>query len=287
MINKFISYTFIATSLLFTNINAEITETAQIESILPAVENDSFVLFNVANVLTDSELSLGSPPWRAYVKARTSNNLHDKLTWLVLNHIPHKSVEFATSELIKSLQNDEIAVAGLTSRGRSEWYSTQKPGVDKLTNYLLNCMGIDFRNSTLPFVSIQMEGAPFLEHFNAGIFYSNHMEKGQFIKELLANSGYKPASVVLVDDKLDSLVDVEAAMQELNIPFHGYWYTRAKENRKNFSPMVANVQLQSLLLENTIISDEEAQKIIDERYSNVDPDEFFQDLMAQIYWHCE
>lgn len=287
MINKFITYSLIASSLLFTNVNAEIIEIRQIETILPKVQQDTFVLFNIANVLTDSEISLGSAPWRAYVKANTTNELHDKLTWLVANRVQHKSVEPITPELIKKLQNNGIAVAALTSRGRNEWYSTQQPGVDKLTRNMLNTIGIDFRQSELPFVSIQMEGAPFLEHFNAGIFYSNHMDKGQFIKELLVNSGYKPSSVILIDDKFDSLADAEAAMQELNIPFTGYWYPCAKiSDKANFSPMVANVQLQALLLDDRILSDEEAQQIIDTRYSDVDPDAFFMDLMDQLYWHC-
>lgn len=283
MLTKLFSTLSVAACLTLTTLNAEIVEINQIETILPSIEQDTFVIFNIAEVLTDSEISLGSSPWRKYVKEKTgSYTVHDYLSWMAFLEIPHKPVESITPKLIKDLQQREIAVAAFTSRGRSEWYSTAIYGVDLQTEKTLAEMNIDFTRSALPFVFIQMEGNPFLEHSRNGIFYSNHMEKGHFLKLLLSDSGYKPSSVVFIDDKRDSLEIVEAAMKELGIPFHGFWYTRTQQDRKNFSPMVAHLQLQAMLDKKKIPSDQEAQIIIDAQYQDVDPDAFFKDLLSNL-----
>lgn len=281
MFNKFIIVFIAITS--FASLPAEITQINQMDEILPSIEQDSFILFNIAEVLTDSELSLGSSPWRTSLK-RTSglNTVHDYLSWKIFNEVPHKPVEKVTPELIKDLQQREIAVAALTSRGRHEWYSTSMYGVDLQTEKVLAGMNIDFFKSSLPFVYIQMEGSSFSQHYRKGIFYCNHMEKGAFLKELLENSGYRPSSLILVDDKRDSLEGVEITMQELGIPFHGFWYTRTKDDRKHYSPMVAHIQLKSLIDEKRILTDEEAQEMIDLHYSEVDPDIFFQEILNDL-----
>jgi hypothetical protein len=272
LIKCFVAH-LLAAVVCFSDIQAEITEIHQIEEIEPFIHCNSFVLFNIAEVLTDSELSLGSSPWRTYVKKQAMKidsltyDLHDALTWLVFNQIPHKAVEHKITKLIRSLQNSGIVTAALTSRGRSIWYSTKQAGVDEMTEKVLEGIGIDFKLSRLPFYFIQQEDSYYLSHYRNGIFYSEHMEKGDFLKELLLDSGYTPGSVILVDDKLDSLISVEMALNEINIPFYGFWYTKTKKERQNFSPMIANVQLQALLKDNIILSDEIAQVIIDLLYT--------------------
>jgi hypothetical protein len=288
MFTKLFSLSIIISSLTLSTLTAEIVETDQIETILPAIEQDTLVLFNIAEVLTDSEISLGSSPWRAYLREQAPNlthipyHVHDKLTWLAFNCIPHKPVETITPAIIQYLQEKEIAVAAFTSRGRTEWYSTEIQGVDEATENVLSLMFIDFAKSSLPFVFIQMEGNPYLLHYRNGIFYSNHMKKGDFLKQLLEDSGYKPSSVVFVDDKRDSLESVEAALKELNIPFHGFWYTHTKKDRINFSPMVANIQLEALIKNHKLLSDKEAQDIVESDYQDVDPDRFFLDLINSL-----
>lgn len=285
MLNKFFTMLIATAGLSLTSLSAEITQINEIEEILPKIEQNSFVLFNIAEVLTDSQLSLGSSPWRAYVKEKSNLNVaHDYLSWMAFREAPHNPVEPSTPDIIYVLQQKEIAVAALTSRGRHEWYSAPIHGVDSQTQKVLESMNIDFGKSRLPFIFIQQEGSYYLEHYRNGIFYCNHMDKGAFLKQLLSNSGYKPSSVVLIDDKRSSLVDVEEAMQELGIPFHGFWYTRTKEDRKNFSPMIANIQLKALLDERKILSDEEAQAIIDTKYPGVDPDALFQQILSDLFF---
>lgn len=262
--------------------HAEIIETKTVKAIFQYLDDDTLLLFNIAEVLTDSTISLGSSPSRKYIKAKAQNwdnkpecDVHDAITWLIANSVPHKAIEPATPEIIKNLQDRGIAIAALTSRGRSEWYTTQVPGVDDVTEAMLNAINIDLTRSTPPIVSIQMEGSPYLDHYRNGIYYSNHMDKGEFLHELLMNSGYSPKNVILIDDKKESLEDVERAMQELGIPFTGFWYTRTKADHADFNPMVATLQLERLVSDGSILSEEEAVELATTVYQDVDPDAYF------------
>ncbi len=47
---------------------AEIIPITEIKQIVPQVEQEALVLFNIAEVLTDSSMSLGCSAWRKYLK---------------------------------------------------------------------------------------------------------------------------------------------------------------------------------------------------------------------------
>lgn len=269
--------------LAFLPLQAEIIETSTSAAILPYVEEDALVFFNIANVLTDSSLSLGNAASRKYLKKNCDAATHDSLTWLIFNEVPHQAVERATPALIESLQSAGVAVAALTSRGRAVWYDTEMPGVDHMTEQVLYQIGIDLRLSQLPFVSIQMEGAPFFEHYHAGIFYVEHMDKGEFLKNLFTQTGHIPSKVILVDDKRDGLESVEAAMQKSGIPFYGFLYTRATLEAPKFNPMAAILQLEQLLEKGTILEEKQAQELAETLYKEVDPDLYFREVLNKYY----
>lgn len=268
---------------------ATITEINNIEEILPAIETDSLLLFNIAEVVMDSSIELGISPWRKYVKNNAPMcfkprllNFHDELTLFVARNIPPKAVEDLTPQIIETYQKQGLPVFAFTSRGRTEWYTTQVEGVDQLTEDLMHKLGVHFEKSQLPVNWQNLEDSAFAPYFHHGIIYANHMGKGEFLKQLLQETGYVPAKIVFVDDKRDSLESVEKAMQEMGVPFAGFWYTRTANDHKKFSPMIAHIQLQSLIFENRMLSNEEATAIIQKSYQGIDPDTFFKDLLKRI-----
>lgn len=270
-------------------ISATVTNINQIEQILPAIENDTLVLFNIAEVVMDSQTDLGTSAWRKYVrnKAPMCNkplpyNIHDELTLLVARKVPSKAVETITPPLIEMLQRQGLPVLAFTSRGRTEWYTSEVQGVDQLTEDLMHELNVHFEASQLPTAFQDLENGPYSPYYHHGIIYANHMEKGEFLMQLLQDTGYLPAKIVFIDDKYDSLEGVEKVLQELGIPFEGFWYSRTTHDHKNFSPMIAHIQLQSLIFEDQILSNEEAARIVNERYSDVDADQFFYDLLQRI-----
>lgn len=262
---------------------AVITPTTNIQDVIPSIQDkDTLVLFNIAEVLMDTETSLGTGAWRKYIRKKIDSQQHDILTFFVAKKVPPKIPEAGIQVLVNSLQHQGFPVLAFTSRGRAEWYATQVDGVDQLTEKLLNNLGIDLSKSNLPKEWAQLDST-FGQNFHAGILYAgNLLEKGEFLKLLLEQTGYKPKKIVFVDDKADSLKTVETAMAELAIPFEGFAYNRTSLDHQNFDPMIAHIQLESLLFKDTFLTDEEALQIKKNRYADIDPDQFFEDLIHKI-----
>lgn len=261
---------------------ATIQEIKQIESILPEIQDtDTLILFNIAEVIMDSPLDLGTSAWRKYIRARAPQH-HDALTLFAARNIAAKAVEEATPQIIATCQNQGLPVLAFTSRGRTEWYTTEVEGVDQLTEDMLGQIQIDFNKTQLPEQWRYIENSVFSPYFHHGIIYANHMEKGDFLKQLLQETGYVPSKVVFVDDKRDSLEGVERALQELGIPFAGFWYTKTASDHKGFSAMISHVQLQSLVFDGILLSDEEAAKIVNESYQGVNPDTLFFEILERL-----
>ena len=259
MFNKlFVFLTFIL--LPFASLPADIVQITELETILPSIEEGTLVLFNISEVLLDSKIELGTSKWRNSLRSDPNTILcHDWLTLLVAKKVPHKAVETSTPLLIQTLQAKGLPVMAFTSRGRSEWYNTKVEGVDILTEQLLNKVGIDFTKSKLPECFLALEtSADYSPYFHAGILYASHLEKGEFLKKLLLDTQFLPAKVVFVDDKKDSLVKVEKALLVLGIPNTCFWYTRTAVDHKNYDPNIAAVQLDKLLNQDIILTNEEA-----------------------------
>lgn len=277
MLNKLILSLSLFLGCISSGIEATITELQTIEQLSSIANNDTFLLFNVTEVLITSPISLGSKAWRQYVK-KVAPEVHDVLTLYVSKNILPKAVETITPMIIDQLQTRGVVVSALTGRGRNEWYATPAQGIDDLTENQLLSVNLDMSRSQPPIVYIQIVDGP-VEHYRNGVFYCNHMEMGLFLKELLVDSGYRPANVVVVEDKIDSLKSIEAAMESIGIPFTGYLYTSSAGMNRAFSPMIAHVQLQALCSENKLLSDAEAAKLVQEKYQGVNPDKFFLELI--------
>lgn len=280
-----VSFLFIGS----TQLSATIVEIQQMDQILPAVEENTLLLFNISEVVLDSSIDLGTSPWRKYVKNIAAKwnkavncNVHDELTLFAARNIPPKAVEEITPQIIANYQNQGLPVLAFTSRGRTEWYSTEVPGVDQLTEDLLHRLNVNFEASKLPAQWQNIKEGAFAPYFHHGIIYANHMDKGEFLKQLLTETGYMPAKIVFVDDKRDSLETVENALKDLGVPFVGFWYPRTAKDHRDFSPMIAHIQLQSLIFENRVLSNAEAAAIMKESYAGVDADKFFIDLLNRI-----
>lgn len=279
MIKKVISV-LIAFHFAFLSIaSAQITSITKIETIKPSIKKDTLVLFNIAEVLMDTELSLGSSPWRRYVRKRLTPKQHDLLTLLIAKEVPPKVAEAVFPELVRNLQKEGIVTLAFTSRGRHEWYSSQIKNIDIITENLLNMIGFDFSLTKLPknFAAINEK---FPEYFHNGVVYTtNTLDKGELLQKMLNETDYRPAHVILVDDKQDGLESVEAAMKTFGIPFTGFLYKRTAEDRKNFDLMASNIQFEMLLFHDLLIDDQDALEIKNGPLSEVDADEYFMQII--------
>jgi hypothetical protein len=263
-------------------LKADILSTSEIEMIIPHIEDNALVFFNIAEVLTDTETSLGSSPWRRYIRSRVNATTHDLITLHVFKNVPSKSVDTKIPTLIKELQEKGITVMAFTSRGRNEWYSSMVDNVDLITERVLATLGLQFSLTALP-EELKILEDSFSESYHKGIIYSgNTLEKSDLLGSILVQSNYHPSKIIFVDDKIDSLTGVEESLNTLGIPFVGIAYNKTKIDHQNFDPMVATIQLEWLMFHEKLLSDEEAVQIKEEQFSGVDPEAYFQSLMERI-----
>ncbi len=265
-------FLFCVLSVLFliSNLNGQIIKTSNIQDVREEITDDTLVLFNIAEVLMDTETSLGTQSWRKYIRARLDSKRHDELSLFVFENVPPKSPEPSIPELIRELQSQGVVTLAFTSRGRSEWYASQVPNVDLITEKLLLQIGIDFSKTQL---SKELTLLPnlFAEFYHKGIIYAgNNKDKGELLLEIFEKTGYLPSKIIFVDDKIDSLKSVEKTLNSLNIPFVGYAYSRTAKDHANFDPLIANIQLDWLITHGQVLTDEEATQIKNEQYLNVD-----------------
>lgn len=280
MINKIVMLMCIFIS---TYTQAEIFEINQIDDIVPYIDQEnSLVLFDIDDTLITNPFCLGSPAWRNWlkrtpVKQETDFVFYDAITLYIAKNVDYQTVEPGMETLISDLQRSGIAVFAFTARGRSEWYTTQLEGVDEFTHQQLNHVGIDFKKTAIPAELQDLEPAYFYE----GIIFAQHIKKGDLLKHLFKDLNYHPSCIVFIDDKLDQVKSVADAVKEFEIPFYGFWYRRQEQDAGTFNPMVANIQLENLLLNDVIVSDEQAEEIA-ETMSEIDPQEYFEGIFEQF-----
>lgn len=273
-------------SIGFNGLNAKIINTTDIQVVREEITPDTLILFNVAEVLMDTEISLGTQAWRKFIRSRIDSQTHDELTLFVFENIPPVCPDAAIPQLISELQEEGHTTFALTSRGRNEWYSSQVPNVDLLTEKLLRQIGIDFSKTNIDPALSQLP-ILFGNYFHNGIIYAgNNQKKGELLKEIFTQTGHIPSKVILIDDKTDSLKEVESTLQVLNIPFVGYAYSRTAQNHASFDPQIANIQLDRLLKTQMILSDQQAMEIKNRQEDNPDPEAFLQEIVG-LWWFLQ
>lgn len=263
------------------SLNAQIIKTTQIQDVKAEITDNTLVLFNIAEVLMDTETSLGTQAWRKFIRTRLDAKLHDEITLFVFENVPPKSPEPSIPELIKEFQAKGVTTFAFTSRGRHEWYTTQIPDIDLITEKLLRQIGIDFSKTKL---NEKLSALPSLfgDYFHEGIIYTtNTKDKGELLREILEKTGYRPSKIVFVDDKVDSLISVENTLSKLNIPFVGYAYSRTAKDHANFDPLVANIQLDWLIMHGRVLTDDQATTIKNESFYKVDLKQYFEEVIQK------
>lgn len=239
---------------------AEIIEIDRIEDVRPYAKENSLFLFDIDDTLIDCPFSLGNPAWRKWVKSSLPENaefsLYDALTLYIAKNAPYKAVEPTTAEVIADLQNQDLVVFAFTARGRSEWNTTTLEGVDRFTHEQLNYAGIDFKKTPVPNELASIDP----DYFHEGIIFACHIPKGELLTHLFSDLNFTPSVIIFVDDKLDQVKSVEAAVKEMGIPFIGFWYRHSEIKGAHFDPMVSNIQLE-WLFNDVIINDKEAREL--------------------------
>lgn len=237
---------------------AEIIEVKNFGEIEKYASTETLLILDIDNTLLMPAQELGSDQWfhhRLCHYRKQGKTYPEALElalpeWEAIQNITEVSaVEKDTPAVIESLQNSQISIIGLTTRGLALATRTVRQ---------LDCIGID-----LSLTAPTSEDIPLLNPhailFRKGILFTSGTHKGKGLQKLLAKLEYKPKRIVFINDKRGNLRQLEEGVNELHIPFIGLRYGYLDDKVRNFRSDIADLQFESFL---KIVSDREAETIL-------------------------
>lgn len=162
--------------------------------------------------------------------------------------------------LINQLKQEGVLVLAFTaieaSKEKIEWRIQQ-----------LAKFGFDFSSifPTVPSLVFSKDDLQeFPPAFKSGVLFASKHPKGEVLKQFLNQIfnllQWHPDKIVLIDDQIENLTSVEVSMQEMEIPFIGFWFQEVANRAYKPDLLLAEFQFKYLAETGIWLSDEEARK---------------------------
>jgi hypothetical protein len=259
-------------------LSAEIRELDSLDDMMDVVDRETVVLLDLDETLIELPIMLGGKAWRNYARALLEKTygekgsiIHDQISYFLSKNVSYIPVESKGPAHIKQLQSITQFVFGFTARGKLNWYDIPASDAEELTYMHLKQAGYDLKSP---------EESILHSSYANGIFFIYPIEdKGEFILELFTQTQWHPSLVIFVDDKMSNIRAVHHALAKLHIPNICFYYRPV--DLRSFDPMLAHIQLEKLVLEGIVLSNQEA-RAAKEKYPIDDPDSFFLELISRL-----
>jgi hypothetical protein len=244
----------------FSNSEALITDTNDLEHVFSYHKEDTLYVFDLDNTLIETAQYLGSDQWFSH---QLNHEMESEgisrpeavaktlpIYFQIMNKTAMRLVDNCAIELLEKMKKKKTSMIGLTKRD---------PGVSARTLEQIAPLQIDF-SSTCPlqgdFVFEELNGTVFK---NGILFIEQSIEKGPALLAYLKKLKKMPKRIVAIDDRLNHIENIAAAVEPLGIDYVGIRYGKADERVKSFDPKIAAMQLEHF---NKILSDEEALHLL-------------------------
>lgn len=235
---------------------AKIIETTTIETIIPFIDEDSWVLVDLDNTVFEGKQALGHTEWfydKAYKLMNDTGMTLEEATkecypeWIEIQKVcPVKCVEKAFIPALTDIQKKGIVLVGLTHR---------QPSIADSTIRQLLSLNWSFQ-STAPSKNTFVVPSLTPTIYTRGVLFTGeYNKKGEIFVRFLSMIEQKPKKVVFIDDKRSHVEDVEKALMNIGIECLGFHYRAIEYAEKVYYPEVAEFQRKFL---NTILSNEAA-----------------------------
>lgn len=223
----------------------EIIECQRLKELLPLIDQETLVVFNINNVLTVSSQDAGSTPWAEehiaqLMTEKNTDKSHATNLFIPLWHdiLIASDVELFDPDaeaIVHFLQNANVKVMALTNRYVEMGYPTHQQ---------LRSVGIDFaKNPPYPedtFVSGIGSPAKYIE----GILFNGLINfKGDSLAAFLKQINYYPKKLIYIEDKPKHLAQVGEKITALGIPFLGVHFGALELQRQSYQPKLAALQV--------------------------------------------
>ena len=209
------------------------------------------VVFDIDNTLLAMEQGLGADQWYDWQKALNSadrcnpHNVGDRFA--VQGALYFASAMRPTQQdaagQVRSIQDHGIPVIALTSRGPEYRLQTFRELRRNGYSFVHSAIGPQGGYDGL-FMPVQ-DGR--FSRYEDGVFLTAGQHKGQMLLALLKKTGSAmPEIIVMIDDKQKNLNAIKETFSALDIPVHAWRYIGEDENVRNFDPVQANTQWESI-----------------------------------------
>lgn len=232
---------FILFLCLFYSLNSEVFEIQNMEEILPYVDSDTLVVFDVDDTLLAPKQLLGSDPWFMQMlsiydaRGLTKSQAVAKVlpTYMAFqNKTQVRPIEKISAALIHNLQQQNINVIGLTTRSTELCFTTHNQ---------LRSIDIDLKKTALKNHDIDvMTDLPL--YYIEGILFTEVRHKGEVLKELCKKLNYEIKKVIFINDKLKYVVQLDETFKELNIPYVGFRYAARDEEISKYDHNISLIE---------------------------------------------
>jgi hypothetical protein len=236
-------------------------EADRFEQIFPLVDGSTLVLIDLDNTLYESELMLGSAPWRSYFRKKMERleipeehqehllNVH----WDFLQQaIPVRLVDPAAAAMINQLRKQGILVFGFTARAKREVLHTTRQ---------LEELGVRFTPFSAPLFDLPEKNAA----FEGGVIYCGDYAKEEALRaflnylQLFASGCTTAQTILVMDDHEHSILACEPVAASFNLKYIGVRFRGTDERSALFNPAIVEYQWEHLPL---ITSDSAVQEKI-------------------------
>lgn len=246
---------------------AEIREIKKMSQIVPEVDAETLLVFDIDNTIAKPAQSLGSDQWYEHLVAvSTRENIAKGMTkeeaeskaidsalehWEKVQRVTRASlVEAETAAIISQAQAAGTVVMALTARPIS---------LAEATAAQLGAIGVSMKGRPPKGGEVEVK----LEHpaklVDGILFVGPKNNKGRALGEIIAQLGLKPKNVVFVDDKPRHVKNVDGVMKEKKIPCVAFRYGAADAIVAAFNPKLTDVEWKYF---GAILSDEAAQTLL-------------------------
>ncbi|MCH9610475.1 MAG: hypothetical protein S4CHLAM81_01190 [Chlamydiales bacterium] len=240
---------------------AEIIEVKHFSELPHYVNSETLVILDIDNTLLMPTQELGSDQWFRYRldSYRKEGKTYPQALelalpeWEAVQNITDVAVvEMETPTIIEKLQEKNIPVIGLSTRGLALAMRT----VQQLDSVGINLQVTAPSKEEIPLLN------PHAILFRKGILFTAGTHKGKGLQKLLAKLDYKPKRILFINDKRGNLRQLEEGVNELKIPFTGLRYGYLDDKVRNFRSDIADLQLENFKM---IVSDKDAETILNSR----------------------
>ncbi len=251
-------------------LSGKIIECQRLHELLPLIDNDTLVVFNINNVLTVSSQDAGSTPWAEehiakLMEEKNTSKPHATNLFIPLWHdvLIATDVELFDPDaeaIVHHLQKNGIKVMALTNRYIEMAYPTHRQ---------LRSVGIDFAKNPPHPEDCPILGIESPAKFVEGVLFNGLINfKGDTLAAFLKQINYFPKKLIYIEDKPKHLAQVDETITALGITFVGIHFGALELQRQSYRPELAALQVK---FHQDILDDASAKKLCYSRKGNIPP----------------